>query len=177
MPVRSIAISAWTLGGLAALFVHAINRLLPRFLEATAEMHAGHWCALAGWVLFMLYTEGYRGFQLRFSPRFAARTRYLCEQPRPLRVVLATPWAMALFGAPTRRVIASWSLVSMIVCFILVLRYLPQPWRGIVDGGVIVGLCYGGVVTAWFTILAQRGALDADPEVLPEHASPVQHLG
>ena len=35
-----------------------------------------HWVALAASLLFMGYAEGYKGFQLRFSPRAAARALY-----------------------------------------------------------------------------------------------------
>ena len=37
----------------------------------------------------------------------------------------------------------SWSMVLGIVTLVVLVRRLPQPWRGIIDGGVVVGLSWG----------------------------------
>ena len=42
----------------------------------------------------------------------------------------------------------------MIVLFILVLPYLAQPWRGIVDAGVVVGLLWGLITIVAFAFQA-----------------------
>jgi len=44
----------------------------------------------------------------------------------------------------------------MIICFIMVARMLPQPWRGILDAGVVVGLSIGISSILYFVYIAIR---------------------
>jgi hypothetical protein len=164
---------AWGAVGFLGLMGSAVARLSPMAVEAFAsEWRLHHWAALAVWVLFMAYSEGYRGFHRAFSPRFGARLRHLYAHPHPMRVVLAPFFAMCLFGATTRRVVAAWGLVFAIVMFVVLARQLAQPWRGIVDAGVVLGLVYGMLSVLYFLY---RAFADPDyavsPEV-PEPASP-----
>lgn len=134
----------WGAGGFLALMASAIARLSPMAWEAfESEWRFHHWAVWVGWILFMAYSEGYRGFHLAFSPRFGARLRHLYEHPHPVRVALAPFFAMCLFGATTRRMTVAWGLVVAIVIFVILARQLAQPWRGIVDGGVVLGLALG----------------------------------
>lgn len=96
-----------------------------------------------GWVALNAYAEGYRAFQLRFSPRVVVRAHHLARHPHPIHVALAPLYCMALIHATRRARIVAWSTVTMIVGFVLTLRLVPQPWRGIVDGGVVVALGWG----------------------------------
>jgi hypothetical protein len=91
----------------------------------------------------MAYAEGYRGFQKAFSPRVAARALYLKKNPCLLHVLLAPFFCMGFFHASRRRKITSFSVTSGIIVLILLVRLLPQPWRGIIDAGVVVGLAWG----------------------------------
>jgi hypothetical protein len=50
---------------------------------------------------------------------------------------------MGYFYATRKRMIVSWAVTSGIVLLILAVRLLPQPWRGIVDLGVVAGLTWG----------------------------------
>ena len=43
----------------------------------------------------------------------------------------------------------------MIIGFVLIARQLPQPWRGIVDAGVVVGLGLGIISILYFMISAR----------------------
>jgi hypothetical protein len=45
---------------------------------------------------------------------------------------------------------------------------LPQPWRGIVDLGVVIGLAWGLVALGVFTVQAFSGRLNHAPEVPPD---------
>jgi hypothetical protein len=157
----------WGLVGLFGSLVEAVVRLLPLALEPLREgMTPGPWAAYVGFVLFNTYAEGYRGFQRAFSPRVAVRAVLLFRAPTPLRLWLAPLFLMGLVDATRRRLIANWLLVGIITVLILVLRRTPQPWRGIVDAGVVTGLVWGTLATAWFLLAAARGrAPEADPEL------------
>jgi hypothetical protein len=171
-PDRRVACTLGLLWGLVGLFgslVEAIVRLVPLALEPLRDgMTLGPSLAYAGFVAFNTYAEGYRGFQRAFSPRVAARAVLLFRAPTPLRLWLAPLFLMALVDATRRRLIANWLLVLIITGLILVLRRTPQPWRGIVDAGVVTGLVWGTLATAWFLVQAARGrAPDVDPELAP----------
>ena len=47
----------------------------------------------------------------------------------------------------------------MIISFVLLVRLLPQPWRGIVDVGVVAGLVVGVLSIFYYVLqLRQSGA-------------------
>lgn len=153
-----MAIVTWAVGGNLAILARAIHGLAPRAVEALQHpLGAVEWAALAAWVVFCAWAEGYRGFQTRFSPRLVGRALYLARHPRPLAVVLAPAHAIGLFDATPRRLAGSWGLVLGITALVLLVRLLDQPWRGIVDAGVVVGLTWGGLSILWLTLLALRG--------------------
>jgi hypothetical protein len=54
---------------------------------------------------------------------------------------------MSLIGAARKDQMRARVLLVTIVTLILAVRLLPQPWRGIVDGGVVVGLGWGVIST------------------------------
>ena len=137
------------------LLLFAVVRLGPMALELSAlELQQIHWFALAVSVLYMAYAEGYKGFFLAFAPRVIARATYLQANPRPLHVLLAPVFCMGYIYATRKRKLLSFGLTGMIVCFVLLVRLLPQPWRGIVDAGVVTGLILGIASILYF--LAQR---------------------
>ena len=102
----------------------------------------------------MAWSEGYRGFQQSFSPRIVARARYLIAHPRPAHVLLAPLFCMGYFRTTRRRMISVYALTVFIVLLIIAVRWLPQPWRGIVDAGVVVGLTWGLISMGAFTLKA-----------------------
>ena len=144
-------IALWGLAWVTLLLARAIWRLTPLALEPwlQAQMSFGQQGLYIAWLLFNAYAEGYRGFQLRFCPRVVARAQRLAEQPTPLRFVLALPYCMSLFADTRRQTIVSWILVVSIVSLVIAVRALPQPWRGIIDGGVVVGLLWGVMALWW----------------------------
>ncbi|MEM6639443.1 MAG: hypothetical protein AAF610_06040 [Pseudomonadota bacterium] len=115
-----------------------------------------HIAVFAANLIFMLYVEGYRGFQKRFSPRFAKRAVALRTRPSWLEAALAPLVLMGLFFAPRRQLIVSWLLTIGIVIIVLIYRALPQPWRGILDAGVLVALLWGTLATFVLTVNALR---------------------
>ena len=126
------------------MLAFAIYRLAPMALELTELTLTGlQWSALVFSVLYMAYAEGYRGFHKSFSPRVVVRAKYLKTNPHMIATILAPLFCMGFIYATRRRIISSIALTTMIVFFIFIVRMLPQPWRGIVDAGVVVGLLLG----------------------------------
>jgi len=165
--LRPSLVTLWGVLGFVALLANAVRRLVPYAIEAIEMgMTTGQWIAYVGYGVFMAYTEGYRGFHRQASPRVVARGVYLANRPTVLRVVLAPLFCMALFAATPRRLIVRWALLLVIVGLIVLVRMLEQPWRGIVDVGVVIGLAMGAVSTLYFLIRAYLGAPpELDPEV------------
>lgn len=145
----------WAIIGVSTLLLSPIIRLSGRGLEALGmELSVIQWVSLIVFALFMVYTEGIRGFQKKFSPRTAARIRLLRSEPTILRVVLAPVFAMGFFQSNKKTRIVVWVIFIMVLCLILLVSFLPQPWRGIIDIGVVLGLSWG-VASFWiFTIKA-----------------------
>lgn len=157
----------WGILGVTLLIGSAVFRLSQRVIEAfDYEISLAQGVFAAAWLIFMVVGEGYRGFQKKFSPRVAARARYLYKNPKPLHVLLAPFFCMGFFHATRRRMIASWILTTMIVLLVLLVSQLPQPWRGIVDLGVVAGLGWG-LVSLWVFCLKAlfTQSFTVDPEV------------
>ncbi len=134
----------WGIGGVALVLVDALLRLTPIAVDAFSQpLSWVQWSFLLGWLGFMGFVEGYRGFHLSFSPRVLVRARYLRQNPRWLDVALAPLFCSSLFRTTRRRLIASWGMVAGIVSVVLLVRTLAQPWRGLVDLGVVAGLSAG----------------------------------
>lgn len=144
---REISIAAWGVLGVTFLFLQALVRLAPLAQQPLIDgsLQPLTWLLYVGWVAFMAYTEGYRTFQLKYAPRVVARAVHLAKNPKPLFVALAPLYCMSLFHASRRRLLSSWSILIGIALLVILVRKLDQPWRGIVDGGVVVGLGWGVV--------------------------------
>jgi hypothetical protein len=139
----------WGVGGVLLMLGNAVYRLTPIALE---PLWAGgllwwHGALYVGSVAFNGYAEGYKAFQKAFSPRVAARALHLARHPRPLHVVLAPAFCMGLFHATRKRMLTSWIILIAVVGVVIAVRLLAQPWRGIIDAGVVVGLSWGIVAT------------------------------
>ncbi len=102
----------------------------------------------------MAYAEGYKGFHLAFAPRVVARARYLAQHPKAHHLLLAPLFCMCFFYTTRRRQLISIGLTCMVLGFVFIARELPQPWRGILDAGVVVGLGLGIISIVYFLISA-----------------------
>ena len=161
--------ATWGITGITFLIGSAIVRLLPRVFDALhMKLTVLEWIVLVVWVAFMLVGEGYRGFQKQFSPRVAARMWHLTNHGRTVDLWLAPFYCVGYFQATRRRKISSWSLSAGIVLLILIVVHFSEPWRGIVDCGVVLGLLYGLVWIYVFTGQTIRShSYVADPEMAP----------
>lgn len=158
----------WGLGGIFLLLGFAILRLGSVAAEALGmPLDSVHVLVLVPWVVYMLWAEGYKGFYRGFAPRVVARAHYLMNNPRPLHVLLAPLFCMGYIHATRRRQLLSIGLTSMIVFFVVLIRMLPQPWRGIVDTGVVAGLVFGVLSIVYFLLrlLRDPGSYDVDTDV------------
>ncbi|HJP44443.1 MAG: hypothetical protein V1245_01015 [Arenicellales bacterium] len=141
--------AAWGFLGMAALLWFAIWRLTVLACEGYQIGYEGrHWVLLIINTLFMAYSEGYRGFQQAFSPRFAARLRYLLRHPKPTHLLLAPLFCAGFFFTTRRRKLSAYLLTLAIVSLVLLVQQLDQPWRGAIDVGVVLGLTWGVVSLA-----------------------------
>jgi hypothetical protein len=155
-----VLVVAWGLGGVAALLMQALVRLYPRAVEAIAGgLDPLQWTLLAGWLVFMGYAEGWRGFHRRFAPRVVRRAFELRQQPDALGVLFAPAYCLSLFRSTRRGKIVSWALLLGIAGLVVLVRQMPQPWRGIVDAGVVVGLGLGLASMGYHAVRAARGTL------------------
>lgn len=161
----------WAVLGLTLILGIPIYRLGVKALEAwevKATWTVWHWVALAASLLFMGYSEGYKGFQKAFSPRAAARTRTVRDAPTWARVLFAPLFIMCFFDATKKRLIVAYVLTLMIIGFVVLFHFIPNEWRGILDAGVVLGLSWG--LVSYFVYLLpalSRATFGVDPEVAP----------
>ena len=148
----------WGVTGVILFLGYAIVRLTPRMLElADYSLGPLHWISLIVFVPWMAWTEGYKGFHQAFSPRVVARARHLRSESHPVLALLAPVFCMGYIHATRKRKIVSWILTICIVGLVMLLRITPQPWRGIVDAGVITGLGLGILSLLYFLLKAEKG--------------------
>ncbi|MEM7145642.1 MAG: hypothetical protein AAF591_10935 [Verrucomicrobiota bacterium] len=167
MKVIGILGAIWGAVGMFWMLVSAIWGLAQIAWDAYSGGFTWvHWVVCVLWVIFMAHAEGYKGFQKSFSPRTAARIHYLWTNPKVLHSVLAPFFAMGYFHGTKRTKMVAWILSFGILGLVLLVRLLPQPWRGIIDVGVVVGLTWGTISLAIFVVRAfVRGEPDASPGV------------
>jgi len=167
LPRFSLA-ALWGVTGFCLILVQAIYRLAVLAIEPITDgqvTESWQWGLYAASIAFNAYAEGYRGFQRKASPRIVVRAMHLGRHPRPLHVALAPFFCTALFHATRRRLIATWTLYGMLVIVIAAVRQVPQPWRGMIDAGVVVGLTWG---TVSIIIIYVRALAGRPPQVSPE---------
>jgi len=149
----------WGIGFDLFILGGACIGLVPRALEALRHpLTWGQKCAYAASVLLIGVIEGYFAFHRSFAPMLAARVYHLMRYPHPSALTNAAlcavlpAYSFALFYAPLRRVIISWAVVVSVTAIVIIVHHLPQPWRGIIDGGVVAGLGFGTFSTAIFAV-------------------------
>ena len=167
--IRTIS-AAWGLGGVLLLVGYAVCRLIPFAMGMTKfELSWWQWLVLIAWCVYMAYSEGYVAFYKLFAPRTVARAQYLARTTDvPLvRRIVAPLFCMGYFGAPKKRMITAYSLTAGIIILIILIHFVPQPWRGIIDSGVVLGLVCGlAALVVWTVrVLTNRTANTTDPEV------------
>ena len=159
--------AAWGLAGIFLLLGSAVYRLTPVAVEAFAfDWELWHWAVFVGNLIFMAVSEGYYGFHRKFAPRVAARARFLKAQGNLRLTVLAPFFCMGYFHAVGRVKLVAYLLTIGIVVLIILVHRTQQPWRGIIDFGVVAGLALGTLSLAYFSLRAMGSdAFPFSPEV------------
>ena len=157
----------WATLGICGMLAYAIVRLTPKaWIAIESGLSVWQWTVTVAFVIFMAYTEGYQGFQQKFSPRTAARVRFLKDSPTFMRVILAPLFAMGYFEATRRTKALAYGVSIGVTILVIFIQFLEQPWRGIVDIGVIVGLSWGLLSLVYFIAAAvTRDHFHTSPEV------------
>ncbi len=134
----------YSIGGVIAIFSSAIYRLYPHIHESYSfEFSTLNWIVLALYLLVMIVGKGYFALHRGFVPRVISRSELLIEQGSAFDRLLAPLYCMGFFKAPKKRMIISYTMLIFIISFIVSASKISQPWRGIIDMGVVVGLSLG----------------------------------
>lgn len=157
----------WGIAGACTILAYAVLRMYGHVVEGFQQpLYAMHYIVLVPWLIFMLYSEGYKGFQKGYSPRVAARANYLREHSTWVRAIFAPIFCMGFFDSTKKRKIVIWCLLIGVTLLVILFQFIPQPWRGVLDLGVVVGLSWGILSTLYFFFKYWfRGLAGADPEV------------
>lgn len=144
----------WGIIGVLLALAKAVIGLGGRGLQTLrGGLAPGEWATLVALVVLFVYVEGMRALQLRFAPHVVARAHALSADGPVIWRVLAPLYSFGLVGAPTRALLRAWAGVAAIVIAVIIVRALPEPWRGIIDLAVAAALLWGTVALA---ILAFR---------------------
>lgn len=169
----------WGVGVSLWILAMAISGLIPHVMDSiNYSMDVLQWCSAALAVLIMAYVEGYRAFYLSFSPMVIARSLHLSLYPPTsarFHFVVFLLYPLYVFGlvyAPRKRLIISWLAVVMVGGFVVAVHFLPVPWRGIVDGAVIVGLSLGILSMLYFLYRVWKIYPDSLLDVQFSHCDP-----
>lgn len=140
----------WGIVGVSLILGRGLSCIYP-FSRELCGIHLSslQWVGLAASLALLGYAEGYKAFHLGFSPRVAARALYLRSNPTLLRVVLAPLFCMGFFHATRKRKTVTYSVTTGVILLIIGVSRMEQPWRGIIDVGVLLGLGWG-LVSVWY---------------------------
>jgi hypothetical protein len=159
----------WGLGGTLLVLVQGlgkVGRVAWELADGPAVSPLA-WLLTVPWVVFMAYTEGYRGFYLAFSPRAVARAWAIGREPTLARALLAPLICMGLWQATRRRLTVSWGVLVAVIGAVILIRLLPYPVRSLADLGVFIGLGLGALSLALHWARAAAGHLPQVPSDLP----------
>lgn len=152
----------WGVVGVIGILLFAIFRLSSKVIEMGAHsLSIFQWLFMIVFALYMAYAEGYKGFHLNFSPRVVARANYLRQPQNPslglMPLLLAPLFCMGYFCATRKRILTSFIVTSLIVGVVFLVGLAPQPWRGLIDVGVVIGLAIGVVSILRFWLQVESG--------------------
>ncbi len=137
----------WGICGVLLILLSAIARLSTRVVEMfDYPLSVFQWLLLVMFAIYMAYAEGYKGFHLNFAPRVISRAQFFLAESnfnKFIYTLFAPLLCMGYIYSTKKRKLVSILLTSAIIILVLLVRLLPQPWRGIIDAGVVLGLLLG----------------------------------
>lgn len=172
-PGRSRLVQAWGAIGVVGYLSYGVAKVVPIVLDGLGAIESvWQWVLLAATLLFFAYVEGYKGFQKGFSPRVVSRAWVVAEESpaAPLwHKILAPAFCIGYFHGTFKRVATSWGVTSVIFAVVVGVKQLPNPYRAIIDAGVIVGLVWGitSILVLFVLSLQSEKPPEFDP-ALPE---------
>ncbi len=145
LSIFKISLGIWAIVQVVSVLLNALKRLYPIAAQPfiQKDMLPLHWVLYVSWTLYMLYAEGYKGFQLKFAPLVVSRAFSLSQNLTIINCLFAGPYSMGLFGASRKRMIVSWAITIGVFALVILVKMLPYPYRSIIDAGVVAGLSYG----------------------------------
>jgi hypothetical protein len=138
-------IAIWGVLQVASVLVNSIGRMIPiAYLPfQRKDLQLYHWIIYLLFSGFMVFFQGYKGFQNKFAPLVVSRAMNLSQQLNVLNFLFAGPYCMGMFSASRKRIVISWGFVLGVTALAKFVKYLSYPYKSIVDGGVVLGLSYG----------------------------------
>lgn len=170
---RSRLVQSWGVLGVLAYLSYGVAKVVPIVLDGLGAIEEPwQWALLAANLLFFAYVEGYKGFQLGFSPRVVSRAWVVSEETdsAPLwHKVLAPAFCIGYFHGTQKRVITSWAVTTVIFVVVIGVKQLANPYRAIIDAGVIIGLVWGilSIIVLYALSLQSEQPPEYDP-ALPD---------
>lgn len=164
--IRNIG-AVWGMLGIMFIVSYALYRLSFLAAEAFTEtLTVLQWIVLIVWCAYMIHSEGIKGFAKSFSPRAAARAQYISRHGNWHQILFAPIFCFGYYQTNRRRLIGIYALTLGIIGLIIIIRLMVQPWRGIIDSGVVLGLSIGLVTLFYFSYKAWlSGDYITDPAV------------
>ena len=122
------------------------------------------WCwSWLSWFTWKATVPSKRDFHrgLQQERVISGRTIHLCTH----YLRRSSAWPIFMHRKEESSVSGS-SVTAGIIVLVLLMRFLPQPWRGIIDAGVVMGLSWGLVALLVFSIQALTlDTFDHSPDV------------
>ena len=174
-----ILFKVWSLLFWVVMFISALHGLVIKGPIQFYKNHESwykdgklsliHWISLLLICIFFAYYEGYKGFQLAWSPMLVKRTYHFASLSKPsitltnsfhidslIALMLGPMLAGGFICGTKRRYILSWGITVFIIIFVMIMRVLPNnsPWKCFIDIGVVIGLTWGltFILIWWFKI-------------------------
>jgi hypothetical protein len=136
--------AAWGAGGVILLLAFAVARLAGPGVEIFSfQLTWVHWSVLVVNTILVAVFKVYRGFHGSLSPRMATRASFLRDQPNIRRTLLAPLFCMGYFQIARKKQVMTIMMTVVMVALIILVRQLEQPWRGIIDLSIALGLTGG----------------------------------
>lgn len=167
--------SFWATFGTISIIVNSLRKLVPIALQPfqksnllSQPMTPLQTSIYAITILIFAYSEGYKGFQCKFSPLVVSRSLTLSNsQQSRIHKILGPFYAMGFLHATPKRKFKTWIMSVGVAGLVVAVKLLEYPWRSILDGGVVVGLGWGCVSMAvcWVNVLLLGKEVYVDPEL------------